>query len=561
MSAEGTDEILRDLAVPATRKHGAEALARFIGAARALLFVPDPETGTLLPAPGFPQTVSGGPSWRAFLAQLTEYAERRGAASIESGVELPRGEMHDASARRTASGAVFVVFGSGVRADALARVWPVVEVVGALARAEMIAEVSRGEAAAAREASREAARLLNALDHARADLADALRRAERLNDELAEAHRRKDDFLALLGHELRNPLAAISGALGVLASTSPQSDSEKRARGILDRQTAQLTRLVGDLLDVARVMRGKIELRSEDVRLGDVVRTAIEASSNIVASKGHHIECEIDHDVWMKGDAARLEQVVANLIGNAARYTSPAGRIDVRVYVDGGDAAVAVKDSGIGIAPDMLNAVFEPFVQIAPTIDRAAGGLGIGLTIVRRIVELHGGRVDVVSAEGHGTTFTLRFPRATNVTPPADHLALPRAPGKRARKLVLVVDDNVDAAEMLAEMLERFGYDPRIAHNGASAIASALAEPPHLVLLDIGLPDIDGYAVARKLRTMDALRGTKLVALTGYGRPQDRCAAKEAGFDEHLLKPARLEDIVKLLQDESPSSSDDIAGS
>lgn len=549
MISEGLDEILVALAAPGTRAQAADALARRVGAERVLLFVADPETGTLLPAPGFPQTLPGGPSWRAFLARASEPASDDGAPT-EALVELPPGEMHVATARRTGEGVVAVVLGAAIRPEALARVRSILEIVGALARAEMIADVSRGEAAVAREASREAARLLTALDHARADLAVALQRAERLNDELAEAHQRKDDFLALLGHELRNPLAAISGALGVLASMSPRNASEERARGILERHTAQLTRLVGDLLDVARIMRGKIELRSDTVRLADVARSACEASSDIVDEKGHRLACELDEHVWVKGDAARLEQVVANLIGNAARYTPTGGRLDVRVFAEGGDAVVQVKDTGIGIAADMLSAVFEPFVQIAPTIDRAAGGLGIGLTLVRRIVDLHGGRTDVQSVQAQGSTFTLRFARAMNVSD--EPAAVARPPQRtRQRKLVLVVDDNLDAAQMLAEMLAMFGHDLRVAHDGATGIAVARAECPDLVLLDIGLPDIDGYAVARELRKVDALRGTKLVALTGYGRPQDLRAAQEAGFDAHLLKPTRLEDIEKLLTDQT----------
>ena len=375
---------------------------------------------------------------------------------------------------------------------------------------------------------------------------DALRQ---LAADLAEADRRKDEFLATLAHELRNPLAPIRNGLTILAREHPGGD-RGRLVGMMDRQLVHLVRLVDDLLDVSRVTTGKVTLRRERVAVQAVLATAVETSRPLVEQAGHELRLVTpDGPLVVDGDPTRLAQVVTNLLNNAAKYTPPGGRIEVSAAADGNGAVVRVSDNGVGIPADMLPRVFDLFTQVGRSIDRAQGGLGIGLSLVRKLVELHDGSVTVESAgPGQGSTFTVRLPLAAGAT--ADP-APPSGPGgtrpATAARRILVVDDNVDAAESLALLLGIGGHTVTTAYSGPDAVAAAARTRPDVVFLDIGLPGMNGYEVAERLRSDPAVPRPVLVALTGWGSPDDRARAAAAGFDHHLTKPADAAQVTDLL--------------
>jgi len=384
-----------------------------------------------------------------------------------------------------------------------------------------------------------------AIDNAR--LYDTERR---LRDEAERASRTKDEFLAMLGHELRNPLASVRNAI-VSASVDPTR--RERALGIARRGSDQLVRMVDDLLDVARITQGKITLRRERVRLAGVVERAVETTREFVSERAHHLTVTLPDDALeVDGDQTRLEQVVVNLVTNAAKYTERGGHIDVVVAHEGGDAVVRVRDDGAGIAPDMLARVFDLFAQGERGLERASGGLGIGLTVVRRIVEMHGGRVDALSRGlGTGTEFVVRLPALTPTPGASGPVGVPAVPKRRPTR-VLLVEDNPDVAEGMVMLLELLGHHVQLAADGDTALALARTSPPEAMLVDIGLPGIDGYEVARLVRREPACAGVLLVALTGYGREEDKQRAHAAGFDHHLTKPVELHALSGLLADVPP---------
>ncbi len=375
------------------------------------------------------------------------------------------------------------------------------------------------------------------------DVTDQVIARREVNDlrEAAEsANRAKDEFLAMLGHELRNPLAPILTALQLLKLRGIEAGERERA--IIERQVKHLVSLVDDLLDVSRITRGKIELRHEPIEAAEFVARAIEMASPLLEQQRHDLTVEVPRTgLMVDGDVDRLAQVVANLLTNAAKYTEPGGVVSVRGFVEGGDVVVTVKDSGIGIETDMLPRVFELFVQQRQTLERSRGGLGLGLAIVRSLVGLHGGTVSATSGgAGAGSEFTIRLPHAA-ARRPSPALAIDDA-GQRARAgqdgtRVLIVDDNIDGATLLAETLSAFGYHARAVHDGPTALALADDFGPDVALLDIGLPVMDGFELARQFAARPRLRRTRLVALTGYGQEQDRAESAHAGFAAHLVKP------------------------
>jgi PAS domain S-box-containing protein len=373
----------------------------------------------------------------------------------------------------------------------------------------------------------------------------------RLAAELAETDRLKTEFLATLAHELRNPLAPLSNGLQLMRmAADPQALEE--ARGMMERQLKHLVRLVDDLLDIARISSGKMELRKQRTDLNAVLASAVETSMPLVRTAGHTLSVQLsDENLEVVADATRIAQVVSNLLNNAVKYTPDGGRIELAARREDGEAVVTVTDTGIGIAPQALPQVFEMFTQVGPKLERAPGGLGIGLALVRRLVELHGGRVLAESpGMGGGSTFTVRLPLAAPVAdaaaaaaPLSGEAIASSAPAFR----VLVVDDNVDAAESLAALLELQGHATRVAHDGNQALAAAHDFRPEIVFLDIGMPGKDGYQVARELRRQPETRQAVLVALTGWGAQDDRARTRNAGFDHHLTKPAGLADVEGLM--------------
>jgi signal transduction histidine kinase/CheY-like chemotaxis protein len=367
--------------------------------------------------------------------------------------------------------------------------------------------------------------------------------------QLAEADRRKDEFLAMLGHELRNPLAPIRNAVEVMRLLGLTDPQHQWARDVIDRQTGHMTRLVDDLLDMSRISRGRITLQMESVALTEVIGRAVESSRPFLEARRHEFAVVLPAEpVRLEADPTRLVQVVTNLLNNAAKYTAEGGRVRLTAERLGDEVVLRVGDTGVGIAPEMLPRVFDLFRQAEQTLDRSAGGLGIGLTLVKSLVELHGGRVEAFS-EGlaQGSEFVVRLPVSESAREPSANGALPVETPSRPGRRVLVVDDNVDAADSLAMVLRVGGYDARTAHDGLAALQMAEGFRPEVVLLDIGLPKMDGYEVARRLRERVGSENVFLVAITGYGQEGDRRRAEEAGFDAHLVKPADPTALHRLL--------------
>ncbi len=370
---------------------------------------------------------------------------------------------------------------------------------------------------------------------------------QRLEEALKDADRRKDEFLAILAHELRNPLAPIRNVLQIMRLKMPQDPELLWARDVIGRQVDQLTRLVDDLLDVSRISRGKIKLQIAPVDLATVIAGAVETSRPVIDARLHRLVLQLpERPIWVQGDMVRLTQVIANLLNNAAKYQDVGGHIGVTLERAKGEAVIRVKDKGFGIAPELLPAVFDMFAQVERPLGTTQDGLGIGLSLARNLVEMHGGTIHVTSGS-EGSEFVVRMPcmagEPRSKRASTDGAApQPVTPGLR----VLVVDDNTDAAESLAILLQQAGHQVSVAHDGPTALAIVSRERPRVVLLDIGLPGMDGYEVCRQMRR-NGLEESLIVALTGYGQEEDKLKSKEAGFDGHLVKPGDPNELMKLV--------------
>jgi len=419
----------------------------------------------------------------------------------------------------------------------------------------------------------------------------------RLYQQIKDADRRKNEFLSMLAHELRNPMAPIRNAAEILGAMQAPGEELQWVKGVIDRNVKQLARLVNDLLDISRITQGKIRLQLEPVESAAIVAQAVEISRPLIDSRKHELSFSLPQErLWVNGDATRLAQALANLLNNAAKYTEPGGRIELKVERDLEQLVLRVRDSGIGIPPDMLPKIFELFTQIDRSLDRSQGGLGIGLSLVRSVVEMHQGVVQAFSAGlGKGSEFVVRLPLLSHATPnesqesnsgqdfrsfqdfrtlqdvrsqhvsgpderdrPAEVSAISRAPNGNASSVslpkpqqtarrVLIVDDNQDSTESLARLLKRTGHEVETALDGPTGINTAHRYQPEIIFLDIGLPEMDGYEIAKRLREDASLTKVTLIAMTGYGQEEDRRKALEAGFDGHMIKPADPADVEKLL--------------
>jgi PAS domain S-box-containing protein len=373
---------------------------------------------------------------------------------------------------------------------------------------------------------------------------------ENYEQALRDNARRKDEFLATLAHELRNPLAPIRTGIEVL-KLEPARELVHRTLGAMERQASHMVRLVDDLMDVSRIRRGIVELKRERVQLRTIVEEAVETSQTHLQANGHAFEVNLPAEpIWIDGDLTRLAQVLSNLLNNSAKYTPFGGRVQLAALREEDHVEISVVDNGVGISVEDVPHVFDLFAQVGATLDRSQGGLGIGLSLVRQLVALHDGTVDVQSAGlGRGSVFRVRLPVAASA-PAAEAAAVPSdgQPCPPQVRRVLVVDDNRDAAELLAEMLSLAGHVTQVAHDGPAALAAAPAFAPHVILLDLGLPGMDGYEVARQLRSGGPpTRHTVLIALTGWGSAEDKRRSAEAGFDYHLTKPVQLSAITEVL--------------
>jgi signal transduction histidine kinase/CheY-like chemotaxis protein len=384
-------------------------------------------------------------------------------------------------------------------------------------------------------AERNRAERRRSADYARLRLSEE--RLARQAEELAAADRRKDEFLAVLGHELRNPMAPLQNALELLALGGSNPEVLARTRALMDRQLRHLVRLVDDLLDVARIRSGKIVLELERVDLSTLISSAVELARPLIDARRHRLDVRLPQSqLWIHADRTRLPQLLTNLLNNAAKYSHEGAHIAIEAGMANGCAEVRVKDTGIGMSPEALANVFELFAQAAGPEHAVQGGLGVGLSLARSIAELHGGTLTAASeGPGKGSEFLLRLPLAG---PPEQAASAPneaqRAPSSRK---ILIVDDNIDAADSLGVMLSYSGHDTRVVYSGREALLKAKDFVPDTLILDLGMPEMDGYAVARAVRSDPALRRVQLIALSGYGQEEDRRRTSEAGFDEHLVKP------------------------
>jgi signal transduction histidine kinase/ActR/RegA family two-component response regulator len=375
--------------------------------------------------------------------------------------------------------------------------------------------------------------------------------AEAAREDADTARRMKDEFLALLGHELRNPLAPILTALELMKMRDGTRATRERA--VIERQVQHLVHLVDDLLDVSRIARGKIDLKKAPVEIAQIVAQGVDLASPLLEERSHNLLVSVaTRGLLVEVDELRMAQAVANVLTNAAKYTEPGGQIAVSAARENGSVLVRVSDTGSGIAPEILPRIFDMFIQGKRTIDRTQGGLGLGLTIVRSIVELHGGTVSAHSeGPGKGAEVVLRLPVLTQQlldlgVAPAPNRSVGTS-GRRSGKRVLVVDDNSDAAETLADILRELGHTTSVAHDGPTALVAAAAFKPQIALLDIGLPVMDGYELAQRLREQPELRQVRLFAITGYGQESDRERSRDAGFQEHLVKPIDLAHLANLI--------------
>jgi PAS domain S-box-containing protein len=368
---------------------------------------------------------------------------------------------------------------------------------------------------------------------------------------LKESDQRKDEFLAMLAHELRNPLAPIRNGVQIFRALAPPVPELQSAIEMIDRQVHQMTRLVDDLLDVSRITRGKIELRRERVELATIVNGAVEASRPLIDQRGHELTVAIPpQPIHLDADLTRLSQVLMNLIHNAAKFIDRAGRIWVTAEREDDCVLIRVKDTGIGIPAEMLPRIFDMFTQVDRSLERSEGGLGLGLTLVHRLVELHGGTVEARSEGlGKGSEFIVRLPVAVEIQDPGprgeagdgETVVMPAA------RRILVVDDNLDAADSLGMLLSMLGHEVHTAHDGLEAVEAVVEFRPDVVLLDIGLPKLNGYEAARQIRERHGGTGLVLIALTGWGQDEDRRRSKEAGFDHHMTKPVDFADLQRVL--------------
>ncbi len=536
--------LLAALAEPGDRTAAARAVAQALGAEDLMVLIQDTEADVYLPALGLRKTLPGGAAWRQLLTMLRGPGVHR--------AQVP-GLHHEALMPAVACSSEkssAVLLGGQVSDEDARLLSSLLPLLTTNLRTQHALAVAVGELSAARHELKQSASLMKSLDEARTQVDQTLvqvdaqaRSLERARARAEEATLAKDRFMAMLGHELRNPLAPIVTALDLLRHRGLWSHEHD----IMHRQVGHLMRLVNDLLDMSRITGGKLVLQLQSVELGAVVARALEMTSPLLEQRRHHVDVVLpEGDLCVSGDPARLAQVFSNLLTNAAKYSDPGTKITLAARRDADMATVEVTDQGIGIDPDMLEEVFGLFEQQGRGLDRAQGGLGLGLTIVRTLVTQHGGRVRAYSdGHGRGSRFVVQLPllRMDSCKPVVEEAKPPNTPVMQGN--VLLVDDNADAVATLAMALRMVGFDVRTAGDGVTALRLLSDFHPDVALLDIGLPVMDGYELARRVRKRYG--DARLVALTGYGQRSDRLRATESGFDAHLVKPVDFADVLKTL--------------
>ncbi|HVF16885.1 MAG TPA: ATP-binding protein [Steroidobacteraceae bacterium] len=550
MIDQGTVRLAAALADRSRRLAAAQQLSAHLGAVALLILVEDATVEAFVPAPGFPQTLAGGTAWREFLQCARQPGLHKGQVGYPTSQELM------SAIACTDHGIMLVFVGEDCNSSGIDTLRNVMPLLASTLRAEHEALTARGELQVAQDHARHAETLARALDVARSEVERTVLELGRQAHELHEARTRaeaatqaKDEFLAMLGHELRNPLSPILTALQLLRMKNQSS----REQDVIERQVESLRRLVDDLLDVSRITRGKVELRMERVEVAEVAARAIEISSSVLEKKRQVLAVEIPpQGLIVDGDPSRLAQVFANLLTNAAKYSDPGTKIIFAAELEDAHIRIRVKDQGIGLAPELRTRVFDLFVQNPQAIDRSQGGLGLGLAIVRSLVVAHGGTVDALSeGEGKGSEFVVKLPRAHDLTHASpENSPVDRRLRRKARypERVLVVDDNNDTTMLMSEALGSLGYEVRTASDGPTALRIAEEFKPHVALLDIGLPVMDGYELAARLRNTQIGVGLRLIAVTGYGQNEDRLRSQAVGFEAHLVKPITLELLQQVFE-------------
>ncbi len=539
--------LIASLAQPMARGDTSARLAACYHARELLIFEWDDTVENYLPAPAFKARLRDGRAWQSFLRRCGQVGHVK--------AELPLNDDSGAQpvlGRKGADGLIVVLIGG---APAIDGEDPLFQLLPLLARAFSVdrqAREARSNLLLAQEKAEHASMLAESLERARRDLAAALREARAAQDALQISDRRKDEFLAILAHELRNPLAPIANGLELMKQQD-MGEPLSGVRSMMEQQLRHMVRLIDDLMDISRISRGKISLQMENVSLAQAIHMACQESRPLYESMRHTLELDLPDEVLaVHADMSRLLQIFSNLLNNAAKYTPPGGLVCISVREADGHALVSVRDNGVGLEPNQTERIFELFAQVGNKEGKSVGGLGVGLALVRNLVTLHAGVVSVSSQGlGKGSDFTVKLPlveaSATKARPAA--AVGPAADAAKTSFRVLVVDDNEDSAETLGLLLRMRGHQTRLAFNGQEALATARHFQPNLILLDIGLPDMDGYTVCRKLRELDALQDTTLVAQTGWGQVSDKRLAQEAGFHHHLTKPVQLTQIQDILRE------------
>ncbi|MCW8107157.1 ATP-binding protein [Alteromonas ponticola] len=536
-------QLIAALAVPSERQSAARQLAKFYQADDLIIFFRDDQVGLFLPAPGFSQKLKDSKAWQHFL----ENCLHNSRATAHLHFSHSPGPVQVFGIHYLDD--IIIVFVSDQcvikNSDELFQLCPLL--VHAL-RAERQSTTLVAQTKLARDKEMSANLLAQSLEKARNRLVSALSAARQAEETLRLADKRKDEFLAILAHELRNPLAPMGNCIELLKHAEDNPQILSKVREMMDRQLGQMTRLIDDLMDVSRITRGKVNLQEQAVPLKVLLDSAIESAKPFIDQQQHRLNLYIPEDtIMVNADTTRLTQVFLNLLNNAAKYSDPGGSIDITVNADAEEVIISIQDSGLGLDADELISIFDMFVQADSVATYSRGGLGIGLTLVKKLVELHQGSVFAKSpGRGKGSEFVVTLPRIQKKQGPnpEKQRKAPATPFKHLK--VLVVDDNEPSARSMCMIAELLGHQTQIAFTGEEALAKAKRFQPQIVLLDIGLPDISGYEVCRTLRANPLFKDTVFVAQTGWGQPKDQQMGMEAGFDHYLVKPLDMSELAPI---------------
>lgn len=539
-------KLLSELANPKRRIEVAGQLAKAYGGDDLIIFVRDDRVGISLPADGFIQTLPETAKWQDFLKNCIAHGHAQDLLAFP-GYE----DKAKVSGIACEAEAVLAVIGGELQPDALKELSLVLPLLDLAMKGEQKTRIAEAIADVAGEKMRMADRLAESLDKARLDLANALIASRAAQEELRQADVRKNEFLALLAHELRNPLAPIGNALELLRIADSDPHIVEKIRKIMQSQLNQMVRLIDDLMDVSRITTGKILLKKEAVSLRNILQHVLEGAMPLIEAKKHNLKVAWPGaDIAVFADATRLQQVFLNILNNAAKFTPEGGDIAVEVRALANVIEIDIADTGMGVPPEFVSTIFDMFVQADHSISRTAGGLGIGLGLARNLVHLHGGDISIASeGAGKGSTFTVTLPRYHGVVAgpfsPAETESVKAGPKYR----VLIVDDNRDSAQTMGWTLEMLGLSYELAFDGASGISKAAAYKPNIVLLDIGLPDMTGYEVCATMKRELLPASAVFIAQTGWGQPDDKARAQQSGFDYHLVKPVNMQDLKKIIEE------------